>query len=112
MPITIRHGAPLPGVAPPAARPRFWRRYLGIFVLTTVILAGAVMGALALVGRVFPGELDLHGWIAMTLGVVVASALGTGLMCLAFYSARIRRDDEVYERWHANEADAAPDERR
>jgi hypothetical protein len=36
-----------------------------------------------------------HGYIAMTLGVVLSVALGLGLMALLFYSSRAGYDEEA-----------------
>lgn len=38
--------------------------------------------------------MSIHGWIAMGLAGVLVTALGGGLMALAFYSARHGYDDE------------------
>ncbi len=40
-------------------------------------------------------EMSIHGWIALTLGVVVTMAVGVGLMALVFFSARRGYDDAV-----------------
>lgn len=63
-------------------------------------LVVALLGILALsvygVAQAWKGvglELSLHGWIALTLGVVLSIALGVGLMSLVFYSARRGYDD-------------------
>ena len=39
--------------------------------------------------------MDIHGWIALGLGVVLSLALGIGLMMLVFYSQRHGYDDRV-----------------
>lgn len=44
------------------------------------------------------GALPLHGWIAMTLGVVGTIGLTWGLMALAFKSDREGWDDQVDNR--------------
>ena len=41
------------------------------------------------------GELPLHGWIALSLGMVGTVALAWGLMALAFKSDREGWDDRV-----------------
>ncbi len=63
-------------------------------------LVAALLGILALsvygVAEAWKGvglELSLHGWIALSLGVVVSIGLGVGLMSLVFYSARRGYDD-------------------
>jgi hypothetical protein len=40
-------------------------------------------------------HMGVHGWIALTLGVVVSLALGGGLMALSFYSDRRGYDDRA-----------------
>lgn len=40
-------------------------------------------------------QLSVHGIIAMVLGVLLALALGIGLMFLVFYSSRHGHDDEA-----------------
>lgn len=40
-------------------------------------------------------SLGLHGWLALTLGVVFSLVLGVGLMMLVFRSARRGYDDDV-----------------
>jgi hypothetical protein len=49
-------------------------------------------------GAIGGGELSLHGWIAMTLGIVGTVALGWLLMSLAFRSHRDGWDDQVDNR--------------
>ncbi|WP_306015512.1 hypothetical protein [Oceanicaulis sp. MMSF_3324] len=71
-----------------------------------ILLALLVMGAL-LAGSVWVsvyiwtsmdgGEIAFamswHGWLALTLGVVLTAALGVGLMALVFHSSRSGHDD-------------------
>jgi hypothetical protein len=40
-------------------------------------------------------ELGFHGWIAITLGMTVTSALGVALMALVFHSDRSGRDESA-----------------
>ncbi len=76
-------------------------RYGLIFGLTNLVLILFVGGMIWATGMFDDIGFDLHGWIAVTLGVVVTSALGTGLMALVFYSDRSRRDSEAH--WVADE---------
>jgi zinc transporter ZupT len=49
-------------------------------------------------------NISLHGWIALTLGVVLSLGLGGGLMALSFYSSRRGYDDRVeWEEPHEEE---------
>jgi hypothetical protein len=40
-------------------------------------------------------EMSLHGWTAITLGIVFTILVGCGLMGLMFYSSRAGFDDEA-----------------
>lgn len=42
-------------------------------------------------------SMSWHGWLALTLGVVLTAALGIGLMALLFHSARNGYDDIDHE---------------
>jgi hypothetical protein len=57
----------------------------GLLVLSVTFLVQAWTGIEA--------EMSIHGWIALTLGVVVTTAVGVGLMALSFFSARRGYDD-------------------
>lgn len=56
-----------------------------------------VLAALAWAAKVVLAQggiqLGLHGWLALTIALVGTTALGGGLMWLAFYSARAGWDD-------------------
>ena len=41
------------------------------------------------------GDLGGHGRVALTLGIVLTSAVGVGLMALVFHSARSGRDEDA-----------------
>jgi hypothetical protein len=41
------------------------------------------------------GELGFHGWVALTLGIVLTCALAITLMALVFHSARSGRDESA-----------------
>ena len=66
--------------------------------ITAIILGGLVVVALIFLvqawGRI-DAEMSIHGWIALTLGVVVSMAVGVGLMALVFFSARRGYDDDA-----------------
>lgn len=70
---------------------------LGLVLLLVVLLA---MLAFALWGFTQAWRMagntpiSIHGYVALTLGVVLSLALGGGLMALAFYSARKGYDDD------------------
>jgi hypothetical protein len=66
-----------------------------ILILTgvTVLVAMAVFGAGAVLLR-STGDVSIHAYIALGLGLAVTAALGGGLMALAFHSSRQGIDDE------------------
>ena len=66
---------------------RFWK-FAGLCMAAILGTAGAIAGVLWWLGALAPGELGLHGTIALTLGVTMSAALGVGLMALVFASAR------------------------
>jgi hypothetical protein len=39
--------------------------------------------------------MSIHGWIAMTIGIVISLGLGAGLMALTFFSSRHGYDDRL-----------------
>lgn len=70
-------------------------RFLFRLLLAMVVAAagtGAIAGFWTLIGG---GELTIHGWIALTLGVLGTIGLTWGLMSLAFRSHRDGWDDRV-----------------
>jgi len=68
-----------------------------------VIITATVLGGLLILAVTFmvqawariDAQLSIHGWIALTLGVVLSLAIGLGLMALVFFSARRGYDDAV-----------------
>lgn len=64
-------------------------------------LTAVSVGALAFAWRQIGGAaLTIHGWIALTLGVLGTIALAWGLMALAFKSSREGWDDRVGDTDH------------
>lgn len=71
--------------------------------MRTLLLIAALIGLLLLALGVATAmwieagdaSISLHGVIALLLGVVVALALGIGLMALVFYSSRHGHDDQA-----------------
>jgi hypothetical protein len=67
--------------------------------LLLIVAAAGLVAALfvALQGwlRLEGVTMTVHGWIALTLGVVLSLLLGGGLMALAFYSSRKGYDDKI-----------------
>jgi len=54
----------------------------GVFVYQGVAMSG-------------PNEMSIHGYIAMTLGIIFSLVIGAGLMALVFYSSRYGYDDPL-----------------
>lgn len=65
---------------------------------TALCGAGVVLGVLLLwlSGGFARLGLDLPGALALAAGIVLASAVGIGLMALIFYSNRSGRDDAMF----------------
>jgi protein-S-isoprenylcysteine O-methyltransferase Ste14 len=65
--------------------------------IAVIVAAIAVGGVLAVVASMWAAvgdtEISAGGWVAMVLGVLVALALGFGLMALVFISSRSGYDD-------------------
>ncbi len=61
------------------------------------LLAGSVWVSVYIWTSMDGGEIAFamswHGWLALTLGVVLTAALGVGLMALVFHSSRSGHDD-------------------
>ena len=67
-----------------------------VHALIAVVLSGAATWGLSLFwGAIGGGDLPLHGWIAMALGVAGTVGLTWILMALAFKSHREGWDDQV-----------------
>jgi hypothetical protein len=65
-----------------------------IAVLVGVIVVGAVLALVASMwAAIGDAEISTGGWIALVLGVLVALALGFGLMALVFISSRSGYDE-------------------
>jgi hypothetical protein len=64
-------------------------------IWTAIAAAVAIAGALTVIfALLLPGAgLSIHGWIAVGIGVVLASLLGFGLMFLVFHSSRQGYDE-------------------
>ena len=68
--------------------------------LLLAALGGLLVAALAWAGWLWvdlgEAEISGHGYVAMTLGIVLSLALGCGLMALVFFSARRGYDERVH----------------
>jgi heme/copper-type cytochrome/quinol oxidase subunit 2 len=67
-------------------------------VVTAIVLCGLLALAVTFLvqawGRI-EAEMSIHGWIALSLGIVFSLVIGLGLMALVFFSARRGYDDAV-----------------
>ncbi|HWB51299.1 MAG TPA: hypothetical protein VG651_19455 [Stellaceae bacterium] len=70
-------------------------RFKSALVVVIAAVAVAVVVGVAVVNWHAVGDtgIDLNGWIALILGVLVTMALGVGLMALVFISNRRGYDD-------------------
>jgi hypothetical protein len=70
----------------------------GIAVGVAAVAVAVVVGVSAINWRVIGNSgIDLNGWIALILGVLVTLAVGIGLMTLVFISNRRGYDDPAGE---------------
>ena len=70
-------------------------RFLLNVVLALLIAALATWGLAAVWRAIGGGDLTVHGWIALSLGILGTIALAWVLMALAFKSDREGWDDRV-----------------
>jgi hypothetical protein len=61
----------------------------------TAILVGSVVWASWIWFSLGNAEISVHGYIALTLGIIGSLVVGCGLMALVFISARSGHDDQV-----------------
>jgi hypothetical protein len=71
-------------------------RWLAYFVALNVALVIVVLLTLWAIGSFERAGLSTNGWVALSLGILLASALGISLMGLVFYSNREDVDDRAY----------------
>ena len=70
-------------------------RLLRNLTIAGVVAAASTWGVAFMWRAIGGGELTLHGWIALSLGVLGSVALAWVLMALAFKSDREGWDDRV-----------------
>ena len=70
-------------------------RFLLNLLLALLVAAVATWGLAAVWRAIGGGDLNVHGWIAMSLGVLGTVGLAWVLMALAFKSHREGWDDRV-----------------
>jgi hypothetical protein len=54
-------------------------------------------------------EMSIHGWIALSLGVVFSLVIGCGLMVLMFYSSRSGYDETASPHFRPSDTDTESD---
>ena len=64
-----------------------------IFVLLAIL--GVTLWWAIYAWNAVDGEMSVHGYVAMTLGIIFSLVIGCGLMALMFYSSRHGYDDAV-----------------
>lgn len=93
MPRGQREAVPRPDpIPPPSLRPRFWRIFRLLALLSLVIAAIATM----LVAR-GQDELRLHMLLATALGTGLSMLVGSALMTLVFLSAKSGHDSAAHD---------------
>ena len=70
------------------------RRILG-FAAGCVGFIALVLLLVWAMGGFAGGGMGVHGWIALTIGIVLTCALAITLMALVFHSARSGRDESA-----------------
>jgi len=60
------------------------------------MLLAALAGAAWLLSAWDAVQIGVHGWIALSLGVILSLAVGGGLMALVFVSSRRGYDDKAH----------------
>jgi hypothetical protein len=74
--------------------PRVLRLFRNLFI--AAVVSAAATGAISLFWKLIGGgDLPMHGWIALSLGVLGTVVLAWVLMGLAFKSSREGWDDRV-----------------
>lgn len=81
-------------------------RLIGNLLLAAGVAGGSTMAIGVAWAAIGGGDLPLHGWIALSLGVVGTVAMAWGLMALAFKSDREGWDDRVDNRLDPGRDDA------
>lgn len=78
------------------------RRQLPLAIAVTALLGMLVLAIMFMVSAWTHtnAQISVHGWIALTLGILFSLVVGCGLMALVFYSSRRGYD----ERAHATES--------
>ena len=85
-------------------------RLLRSLILAVAISAVSTLGLAAYWRLIGGGEMSLHGWIAMGLGVLGTVGLSWLLMSLAFRSDREGWDDQVDNRLDPGRDEADKDD--
>ena len=73
------------------------RRHLPTLLLLVVLLGflGLALSFMVTTWRESTAHMSVHGWVALSLGVVFSVVIGCGLMALMFYSSRRGYDERA-----------------
>ncbi len=66
--------------------------------LAAIVVVGVLAVVVSLWASVGDTQISAAGWVAMVLGVLVALAVGIGLMALVFFSSRHGYDEADRDR--------------
>ncbi|MGE0724122.1 MAG: hypothetical protein AB7O45_07095 [Alphaproteobacteria bacterium] len=69
-------------------------RYVIVVLLLAVLALVAIVAAMVWEG-IDATPFGTHGWIALTIGVVLSFGVGGGLMALLFFSSRSGHDERA-----------------
>ena len=61
--------------------------------LALLVLIGVMIASFFVWQKMGAVALGFHGWLALSIGVLVSFVLGGGLMMLSFYSSRSGHDE-------------------
>jgi hypothetical protein len=78
-------------------------RWLALFVIICVAMAGAIAAIIWAAGGFDSGALSGNGLAALIIGSVASVLLTVVLMGLVFYSNRSETDDEVHDAHRSDE---------
>lgn len=76
-----------------SALPTSWLACFGVLNITILIV---VMLTVWATGGFAGAGLSTDGWVALSIGIILTSALGTALMALVFFSNREGVDERVF----------------
>jgi hypothetical protein len=83
--------------APENRRPRRFTlgNILGLALIAALITVSIIYFLQQAADITGPVQMTIHGWIALSIGVIFSLAVGIGLMVLVFFSSRYGYDERV-----------------